>query len=354
LYALAVRTLVMLADVLGILNVLQALMKQVAQEHIAFQIESTVVATSLNVGSPTFGLSALHTQLAAAAAQDVIDHAALVALIAGAQQAINPVILPTIPPTGYGGGTGASAADVWAYTLPGSGIAAADQQDNAGYFAIAMGIVRALLPLQSEPMFATGGTWWSGNAPSGYGSQPIFPIANILATDTLLVFLDRESYYSGWALNPGGTAWIYDNDPADDYKYVTAITALGFLTLRESLFPTAVGVGAPLWPGLADVTLGTPVALTAALDVAVVMHGAIITLTAVPPGKPTYTLGTAIATAHIGQITFVNDNGDLEYPQNLSFASEVYVPLTMVKASGAKLRCVPGVTGTITPWTINP
>jgi hypothetical protein len=99
--------------------------------------------------------------------------------------------------------------------------------------------------------------------------------------------------------------------------------------------------------------LGTPVALTSALDVDTPMDGVLIALSSVPPGKPTYLLGSALGTAHIGQVTFISDNGDLEYPQNLSFANEVYCPLAMTHAAGVRLRCVPGVSGTVTPWTLN-
>jgi hypothetical protein len=104
---------------------------------------------------------------------------------------------------------------------------------------------------------------------------------------------------------------------------------------------------------LSYVTLGTPTPLTLATDITAFMNGVLIEITATPPGKPTYQIGDRLATAHIGQVSFLSDNGDMEYPQNLSFANQVYVPLTMTFAAGAKVRCVPGVIGTITPWQVN-
>ncbi len=346
------QALAYLTEILGITQIIQGLLKPVAIESLPKNIEAIVTASALLLENPTYGVAGLYTQQATNYSSLVTALSGLAADIALAQTAALPVILPTTPPTGYGGGlVSGDVPAIWAYvSSDGAGYSMGDLVDDAGFLAQNLGqlssfktpygdYVRQHYDLSTETLIG----------PSY--SPPIIDPSTIVATDANVVdWLNRT--------DTGGFTWEYLNNlpisytghTISDQWWICEISDYQFSLYKAALTP--LGVGAPLWPGLANVTLGTPVALTTALDVAVVMHGAIITLTAVPPGKPTYTLGSAVATAHIGQITFVDDDDHVEYPQNLSFASEVYVPVTMVKASGAKVRCVPGVSGTITPWTI--
>lgn len=316
----------------------------------AIQADTTaLVANDLGISADLASiLSALSTMNTYIAGQ----FGALAVDLAATQQTGSPVTLPTTPPTGYGSDPTSVAGYVWGYSLPGSGQTAGDQQDNAGNLGRNLGSIGAMFETYTSPWFRHGGTWSSNVGPDGYGSDPIFPIANILSTDTLPVFLDRESYWTGWTDPTGSGYYEIAEGTGSDFVYMTTITAAEFLVLRDGVVPGAAALVPPIWPGLAKVTLGTPVTLTAATVISGPMDGILIALTAVPPNKPYYVLGTQTATAHIGQVSFEDDNDDMEYPQNLSFANQVYCPQSMAFALACMVRCIPGVVGTATPWTI--
>jgi hypothetical protein len=80
------------------------------------------------------------------------------------------------------------------------------------------------------------------------------------------------------------------------------------------------------------------------------MDGVIIAITDEPAKAGWFTFDDVRSYRNLGAISFVSDNGDQEPPQNLGFTQEVYVPRTMVQASGVKVRAVGGVEGTVTPW----
>lgn len=109
----------------------------------------------------------------------------------------------------------------------------------------------------------------------------------------------------------------------------------------------------PIWPGIANVTLGTPVAISAGFTVAGPLDGLLIEISYVPPLTGRYLFDGVPSYTHIGQVAFVSDNGDYEYPQNLGFQNQLVTPKLMVRAQSAVVRAKQAVTGTVTPWTIN-
>jgi len=187
-------------------------------------------------------------------------------------------------------------------------------------------------------------------APTGY--EPDFDLTAILSSDTVGTWLNRiDTRGYTWALNAFGF-WETDGSLDGNGNWLCSISSADLVAIKESLGLVVPPTIAPVWPGLAHVTLGTPVAFTGPTNVNVPMHGILIEIDSVPPGKPTYVFGSQTATAHIGAIAFIDDDQEMEYPQNLSFNYQVYCVQSMVIAGGVKLRCVPGVTGIITPWTI--
>jgi len=326
-----------------VLNFIKNEVPNFAREHTQYGIESQVNTIAVDLADGSYGLNALLVTMGTYK-DDILT------AVAAAQQATNPVILPTVPPTGYGGGSGATAADVWAYPSAIGAGTANDRLDNASITAAAMGNAQIVLPLGGNPNYGIAGTWWDIYGPNSFTGNPYFPYGNIRSTDSLGAFLERESGYTGWAFGGNGY-WSVSQGGGTTFRYVCLISQTAFYAIQADLFAfNPVVIVAPVWPGIASVTLGTPVTLTAATTVTGPLHGVIVSLSAVPPGKPTYTLGAKVATAHIGQVAFEDDNGEMEYPQNLSFAAQVYCPQSMVQASFAVLRCVPGVVGTVTPW----
>lgn len=285
---------------------------------------------------------------------DLFNLATSVTALGAPQQAGSPVTLPSTPPTGYGG---LDAADtfsaVWLTPYGSDLVTMYTYAKYGGIDAYSLG--------QSTGYRPDGGIFAYYYTPlltdGSHGTfYPIQDFTTILANDDLLTWLTRINPTATcfWWSGPGSSVGVNGNNGDGPANFLTVFDDAHFQRIKEVLALGPPASQLNVWPGLANVTLGTPLALSAATDLSEVCNGVIIALSATPPGKPTYQIGSVLATAHIGQIAFFNDNGDMEYPQNLSMPDQVYVPQTMAAAAGARVRCVPGVAGTITAWTINP
>jgi hypothetical protein len=337
--ALLGEVLSIAVNILGLVQQLLGIAQNTAIEHGPYAIENIAANAANTVNSPTWGNAALHAQLSA-----------LQTAVATLQASGSPVTLPTTPPTGYGADPTGVAAYVWAYSLAGSGFAAGDQLDNAGLFGVNVGTARVQFGLVNEPYFATGGTWSSKFGPQSAGGQPIFPTANILPTDTLVSFLDRESLYVGWLLTGGDYATIADSLGGDDFWYTTTITAAEFIVLRDGGSVVTVAGVPPVWPGLANVTLGSPVTIVPLTTIVLPLDGVLIDITSLTTNKPEIPYGDQMAWRYLGALAFVSDNGQVEPWQPLAFAQALYCPRTMAHAAGVVLRADAGIVGTVTPW----
>lgn len=111
-------------------------------------------------------------------------------------------------------------------------------------------------------------------------------------------------------------------------------------------------VQAPIWPGLASVTLGTPTALLDSMDIAGPMDGLIVAASGADAGTAHYTYHDVKAYRNVGALAFYTDRGDIEPFQTLGFEAAIYTPRTMVRAGGAKLFTSRGLSGTVRTWTI--
>jgi hypothetical protein len=341
-----------LGQILSLVSQIVGLLPSKSSEPFPGATYDAASASQLLLNDPTYGLNALLAAIDSVGAAQATNTAAILAAIGSPNQVGVPVTLPSPPPTGYGSNPGDVAAEVWSWPSAETGQPANDRLDDATFAAENMSLAGVSLQTFTTPWFRVAGSWASRYSVDTYNSDPLFPIANILADDTLDSFLERESFWTGWDDPTGSDYWEVLQGSPSDFKYITTISGAEFIKLRDSIYvPTSTNLP-PVWPGIASVTLGTPVALDATVNVNVPMHGVIIELDSVPPGKPVYPIGDQTATAHIGQVAFVNDNGDMEYPQNLSFPFQIYCPQSMVAAAGVKVRCVPGVTGFVTPWTI--
>src|SRR5258708_33571825 len=144
-----------LLELLGLVNILTSIAQNIlglsqhgAQEHIPYNIESFTVNTQNAVASPLYGLLALHNQLA--------DIQAAIALL---QVATNPVVLPTIPPSGYGADPGSVASYVWNYNLASSLSTAGDALASAGNAADAMQAGQVSFRSGWSPILSLRGSW---------------------------------------------------------------------------------------------------------------------------------------------------------------------------------------------------
>jgi len=108
--------------------------------------------------------------------------------------------------------------------------------------------------------------------------------------------------------------------------------------------------GPPAWPGLAGVTLGTPVPITADMTLSGPIDGALVEVTGVPTGQGRTSFDGRMSYFRLGQAAFRTDNGDLETFQYVNWDNGLLVPLHMLTAGGLVLHFVGGVSGTVTPW----
>jgi hypothetical protein len=150
-----------------------------------------------------------------------------------------------------------------------------------------------------------------------------------------------------WALDPdAGLATTFDTLPGEQWY------ALRCLLRDADVYPMA-GRLPPVWPGLANVTLGAPIALSADLELAGPMDGVLISITTPPTGLGKFVIGDRTWWYRLGQIAFVSDNGEVEPWQYLAWDQSVYCPRQMAHAASALIRCLAGAEGTATPWVLN-
>jgi hypothetical protein len=109
----------------------------------------------------------------------------------------------------------------------------------------------------------------------------------------------------------------------------------------------------PIWPGLANVTTGTPVPIAAGFTVPGPLDGVLVAITSVPAPTGQYPFNGLPSWTHIGGIAFQTDNGYMEQAQSFSFENHILTPLRMTRAGAAIGRAKAAVAGTVTPWTIN-
>lgn len=346
-FAAVLEALGILSAVASILNVINQQVPNFARETIRGIIQGHVQTIQDTVTHVTYGNSGLYDQAAA-------NTAAIIVAIGNAQQAVNPVILPTTPPTGYGGGlVSGDVAAIWAYVLSG-GTDAQSFLIAAGYNGLNSSLVGDQRVTYSSPWFTHGGSWGASNPPNGYNSDPIFPVANILSTDTLSTFLERESFWTGWS-DPLGTGYLQVAEGGgSDFTYTCTISKVDFIALRNgSLTPSVIRLP-PIWPGVDGITYGTVTDFSDSFTITSPMDGIAVTVDTVPPGTGSFTFDAETSYRWLGSLAFFNDDDLVEEYQNLGFHFAVYTPKTMTHAKGVLVRTRHGATGRVWPWTINP
>lgn len=281
------------------------------------------------------------------------------------------VILPPTAPSGYGG---SSSGDVWSYSIPRhTMLTSADpyysdpanhltalnnhaiyQGGQEGYLDSRNPDFRLVLADPYDIGFYVRGTYGltSPNCPSA------IDWTDWDGSESLVTFLNRvETEYTWSRVGPDGTtcpnqAWaaIPYRDGAM-FRCVYSDWQLPFVSGRWASMLSA-GASAPIWPGLANVTLGTPVAIAGTMRVEAVMDGCLVDITTPPTGTGKRLLGTSYYDYGVGEAAFENDDGYLEMWQYLGFRTMLLVPKTMVQASAIQFRLLGGAEGTLTPWTI--
>lgn len=360
--ALIGQVLAGIASLLGIANELRGLLGNTAAEHLPYQIESTVTATSLNVAHPTYGLSAQQTELVAVHSDLTAGVANILAAITGIP---NPVNLPVSPPAGYGGAT---AAQVWDHFMTirdfngGDMTASAEQMlQNCQAASVLLASLGAYT-LPENPDFAIimGDSftklfqhpWWDFSH-RNYAIPDNVDWTQWDGVETVAEFLQRveTQYGEDWTdvapdlVTHTNTAYVMvDNDIPMFLRCKVTNSTLPLYALR-------VPVTAEGWPGISGVVLGTPVVVSSPTEIAGPIDGALWHTDSAPSSRSRYAVGTFEYAYHLGSFSFTSDNGQAEAQQWLGWSDMLLMPLNI--ASPASLLVTPGsnVQGTVTPWT---
>jgi hypothetical protein len=305
-----------------------------------------------DLNDPTIGLDALHSQIAALAANQVTDTSSILTAIGTPQQTGDPVTLPATTPSGGSWVDTSNAGNtIWEYVETPGDITPYQYNKLAGSWVDFLNVdgqgpsIDWLFYANDyEVIFDDA---WTVNYPSDDPST-------ILADDTLLSWLTRVNGGAtvSWFGGTGAQVQVNMGGSDDVTIFLTKIIDADFQLLKAGIFPPPPVQTPPIWPGIANVVLGTPVAIATGVTITEQMQGVIITITSVPAKQGQFNFDTAISWRNIGALSFFDDNGEQEYPQTLGFEDCVYCPTTMSVASGVRLRSSAGVAGTITPWTI--
>jgi hypothetical protein len=333
-----------------VLTILQAINAQVptfAREHVQYSMEGQVNQTNLAVNDLTFGNSALRDLIYSAVAD-------IEAQILSLTDGTTPVSLPVVPPAGYGGASSSDvASDVWNYSVSPLYARAKNYLMYAGNWAAFSSNLRYLGDENQYFQAVWHDMDWVGGASD---DPPVFDPLDILSSEDIKDCLTRQNptFTVTWAFIPGGHVRLVGSFGTEVEEWQSTFDGQGFAAIKAQLFPAAPAVGGPLWPGLANATLGSPVALDTGVTVGGPMDGVLIEITSAPTKQGYFTFDTMRSWRNVGALTFVDDDGNAEFPQTLGFTKAVYVPKSMKQATSCLLRLSNDVTGTVTPWLAAP
>jgi len=350
LVALVLRVITNLGTVLSLANLIHAITgtTQVTVDNTAVNVaEIDTVVTN-----PTQGVYAIFGEIDALIAALALDRAAILAAIAACQQSGQAVTLPSNPPSGWvtdiGGG---SATAVWS--------------DTASYPGGSKGAGLSLIAVVQQFQLVSPAGRVLGNAQFlAYGTSttfppmfpvdiPIYDLALATPGEDMFTFIVAQLPAYTWSKTVGDPYVVYATSLTDTaFKIVTRLDSREFQLELALGSPPAGSVGAPVWPGLSGVTLGTPVALSTSFSITGPLQGVILDITSVNTNRTTFDVGGELGYKRIGTLVFVDDNGDVTDLFLLDFLHQVYLPRNATSAAAARFSCDVDTLGTATPFTI--
>lgn len=367
-------------QLLGITKATYALMQQiygvtadVVKEHIPFWIETTLREAAITLAHPTWGNHAILNAINAlgtggatgadivAARSDILNALGttesniLAALGSPLQAGTTPswYTAPTTPPTPP---SAASIADqVWQYEMVNTNTAQGLLQ-NGGLPGMSFS-AQVGLPIGGAPMFSLYGPWDNYHALTMSVHVPTPDWADIGANETILAWLQRTDTGNTWTADANTGLPVAEVAGGGNWGHFYIRPSFTELPARAGQPPPPPGGGTaaivpPVWPGIAGVSLGTPVAISDGLVVDGPLDGVLVDITGHPAGAGKYGFGDIASWRYLGGICFVSDNGQAEWPIQMGPEVGVLTPRSMKRAASAVVRLNGGFTGTVTPWTI--
>lgn len=300
-----------------------------------------------------FSIDLMEQQLLQILAKMDIQTESLTNQIGFPQQDNVPVVLPPHPPVTWPNPALPTdiAGAVWSFPGAGNGQDANDRLDQCYFWALNFAQMSGMMPSGYNPGWLYAGYWGSTyGTPSGVAALPALDFSTINASYATLLDWARANYaFVTWV--DAGDGWVgtHDFDVSSPFTAVIALSPQEFelLKARNSI------KSAPVWPGLAGVTLGTPLALSDGLTIPGPLHGVLISISAVAYPVSYYPFGAMKSYVKAGGIVFVDDNSQGEMAQLIGLDDNVVCPRTMLEADHALLRLTTGVVGSITPWVRN-
>lgn len=345
------RIIALISGVDTLVNIINGNTSQAASETTKFLIQTNTNTTVNDLSDPTFGLAKIASNEASILAAIATARSDILTAIASTQQSGSPVTLPPTPPSGFLSDAG---TQVWSYPLA----YGSPPTQAAGTLLSNIVLLTHNTAQMSDLTLSNGrfvklrGRIMEQLYGSLLGSVPSPSIANVRPTDSVGSWLNREWGVYTWT-QEGDGSWVATDHslpyPADWVCTLTDAELHLLATGAVTTLPGGTGT-APVWPGLANVTLGTPLALVDGLTVPGPLHGVIVHVTAVSYPVSFYPFGSLKSFVKIGGIVFVDDNGQGELAQPLGLEQDVICPQTMAEAAHALIRLKSGTTGTITPW----
>lgn len=194
-----------------------------------------------------------------------------------------------------------------------------------------------------------------GNAEDGITWQSPDPVdfTKVQLGDTVLTFLLRTQPEFAWQAQPffppygQGRIWAADPLGTSFCWFICMLT-------DDELHLLAGGSTQPAgrWPGLAGVTLGTPVAVTSSQVVTAAMDGFLMDVVGLPPGQGHQYAGSVTRYPYIGWASFLDGDGYTDVLQRLELDKAVVMPHNLVRCAAVAVNAKPGLSITVTPFTM--
>ena len=331
---------------------IKGLVTGVAIEDTPLEIQTLVTETVTKINDATFGLAAIQAELATFQATTAIDVAAILAAVGAAQQTGSPVTLPITTPSGGSWlDEGNVGNDVWNF-MPGYGpYSTGTLVAFAGDFAYTTGL-GTTAPIAANPLFSRTPFLGDLTVPN-ITTLPALTLAGVPLGTSLLDALTAQNpaFTFGWYQTTGEFVQALSG-PGGSYLPITSITDAEWQQLLANYIGVSATAVAPVWPGLANVTLGVPVSLVDGLVLTGPLSGVLVSITSVPAPISYYPFGSIKSYVRAGAVVFTEDNGDSEFPQPIGPESGLIMPTMMASAASATFRIPSGIVGTATPFTV--
>jgi hypothetical protein len=361
------RILGYLSEALGILSVVQSLLGLTAKEDQLIVVRDIAQSGTTAVQDPISGTHAIWALVEAVQSGGTPSLQTITDLLAG----LTPTPLPPEPPIDWPGTIGAGVLQTpllmpWWFPetlVRNLDVALFEMQANLMGMSGAAGF-----PSREAPDFALVGysaadMWAFVYPPSEqYREAPTqTDWTDWDGVETLATLLTRTQPRFAWSLyGPAGfptpdTCWGRLIGGSSYFIWRCLVNESQLPVKSGRLWDALSGLSIhlpPVWPGLAGVTLGTPVALDQGVDVVGPLHGVLLDITATERLIPSGTMGAYHTYRNLGRFAFYNDDGWFGEWQGVPSDHCQLLVKGMAEAAGVWFTFYTGVTGTATPFTI--